>query len=409
MTGVTVRVLTAHPAGSPKPYQTHPTWTTDGDWILFRSDRSGDGSQAYLVHERDGHILQLTEDPRTDTSSLNLDVGRNTLYYFRRSAVPSAADLGHSELVGLDLNRLIPDAIAGAVGARATYERVVTALPGDLHSAGGFAIDADGTAAYWGIGFGPPPQRPAKPQQRRSMIDQQNTNVAEEREAARQRFAVAGRGPGGIRRIDLNTGEISTVIDTDFRMGHVQTNPWVPGEIIYCHETTGDAPQRIWTVRGDGSGNRPLYVETPDEWVTHETVSGADEVMFNLMAHLPYLAEKPSGVAVIDLRSNEMRLLGQARGQGFWHCNGSPDRRWAVADDFLGDITLIDRRSGEMTVLTTDHKMRPDHTHPIFSPDSRRVLIQSGRPSDGQVLDLVIIEVPETLRGRVPALPQPTN
>lgn len=197
------------------------------------------------------------------------------------------------------------------------------------------------------------------------------------------------------------------MIDVDFRMGHVQTNPWVPGEIVYCHETTGDAPQRIWTVRADGTGNRPLYVETPDEWVTHETVSGPDEVMFNLMAHLPYLAEKPSGVAVINLRTDAMRVLGQGRGQGFWHCNGSPDGRWAVADDFLGDITLIDRRSGEMTVLTTGHVMRPDHTHPIFSPDSRRVLIQSGRPSDGRVLDLMVITIPEALRDRQPAIPQP--
>lgn len=191
------------------------------------------------------------------------------------------------------------------------------------------------------------------------------------------------------------------MIDVDLRMGHVQTNPWVPGEIIYCHETTGDAPQRMWTVRSDGSDHRPLYVETPDEWVTHETVSGRDEVMFNLMGHLPYLRERPTGVAVINLRTRAMKLLGQTEedmGQGrlggFWHCNGSPDGRWAVADTFKGNVYLIRRDTGEQVLLTTDHKMRPDHTHPIFSPDGRRVLIQSGRRSDGKSLDLMTVEVP---------------
>lgn len=38
--------------------------------------------------------------------------------------------------------------------------------------------------------------------------------------------------------------------------------------------------------------------------------------------------------------------------------------------------------------------MRPDHTHPIFSPDRKCVLIQSGHLSDGKHLDLVTVDVP---------------
>jgi oligogalacturonide lyase len=406
VTGVPVRVLTTHPAGSSKPYQTHQTWTRDGEWILFRSNRSaelGGGAQAYLVHEQRGDILQLTAGPGTEVGSLNLSPTEDTLYYMRRT------DAGR-HLIGLDLGTLIPDATAGRVGDPGSYERLITTLPEELRDAGGFAIDADGSAAYWGVGFGPVPQRQATGANGgRRQIDQSNLDPTEEREAARQRFALQGLGPGGIRRIDLTTGAIDTVVDVDFRMGHVQTNPWLPGEIVYCHETTGDAPQRIWTVRGDGSQNRPLYVETPDEWVTHETFSGPDEVMFLVMAHLPYLGTKPSGVSVVNLRTDEMRVLGQGPGQGFWHCNGSPDGRWAVADDFNGDVTLIDRRSGEMTVLTTGHVMKPDHTHPIFSPDSQRVLVQSGRPSDGEKLDLMVIDVPTDLQDRRPAIPQPTR
>jgi oligogalacturonide lyase len=154
-------------------------------------------------------------------------------------------------------------------------------------------------------------------------------------------------------------------------------------------------------VRADGSGNRPLYVETGDEWVTHETFATADEVMFNLMGHLPYLRAHPTGLAVVNLRTNAMTLLGQVdedmgggRTGGLWHGNGTADGRWAVADSFRGDVYLIDRRTGARRVLTGGHVMRPDHAHPIFSADGTRVLIQSGRLTNGASLDLAVVAVP---------------
>ncbi|MFO1447169.1 MAG: hypothetical protein U1F61_03235 [Opitutaceae bacterium] len=416
VTGRTVTVLTSDPSGSAKPYQTHTTWTADGEWIIFRSSRGSQGPQAFLVHETTGEIIQVTDGPASGTGSLNLARKTMSLYVMRGGPVrgpdgPAAAPAAPRQLVEIDLKAVIADARAGSPRPPAAYERVVATLPADLRDSGGFALDADETRAYWGVAWGPPPPRASRPADpagqgpaagQRRQIDDANTNPAEAREAARQRFAEGGRGPGGIRSIDLKTGAVTTVIDVDLRMGHVQTNPWVPGEIIYCHETTGDAPQRIWTVKSDGSGNRPVYVETPDEWVTHETVSGPDEVMFNLMGHLPYLREHPTGVAVVNLRTRAMTLLGQIEedmGQGrlggFWHCNGSPDGKWAVSDTFKGNVFLIRRDTGERVLLTTDHKMRPDHTHPIFSPDGRRVLIQSGRLSDGQHLDLMTVEVPE--------------
>jgi oligogalacturonide lyase len=163
----------------------------------------------------------------------------------------------------------------------------------------------------------------------------------------------------------------------------------------------------MWVVQADGTGNRPVYAESPDEWVTHETFATRDEVIFNLMGHLPYQREKPSGLAVINLRNNHMTILGQidedmggGRTGGFWHGNGSSDGKWAVTDSFKGNVYLIDRRNGERILLTTDHKMLPDHTHPIFSPDNRRILIQSGHLTDGKSLDLVLMDIPKALLAR---------
>jgi len=387
VTGATLTFLTTDPANDSKPYQTDPTWTADGRWILLRSSRGDSGPQAFLLDAQTGDIVQVTEGA-TNTSTLSLSRKTNTLYLLRAHRI-----------VEVRLDPLIADAMAGKPKDPAAYERVVATLPDDLR-AGALAVDPDERHAYFGVIV-------SAPLAGRREIDKRNTDPTEDRGAARRRFEAAGKGESSIRSVDLATGEMRTVIDVPFRLGHLQTNPWVPGEILYCHETTGDAPQRMWVVRADGTGNRPLYAESPDEWVTHETFSGKDEVMFDLMGHLPYLRERPTGVAVVNLRTNQMTILGQIEEDmggggtgGFWHANGSPDGRWAVADSFLGNVYLIDRLSGERILLTTDHKMLPDHAHPIFSPDGKRVLIQSGRLTGGQSLDLVLVDIPDALLRR---------
>jgi oligogalacturonide lyase len=386
-TGVTFTALTTSPANDAKIYQTHPQWTSDGKYIIFRSNRARGGStQAFAINEVTGEIVQLTDGPGTGTGSLNVARKSNRLYFFRGGRDEPA------NLIELNLDPLFADSEAGKMKDPATYERLIMKLPNDVREAGGFTLDADERVAYVGVTRLTPEQVQAR---------QQSASQPPGRPPTRPPGEPIPAVPGGIRSIDLQTGAIKTVIDTSFTMGHVQANPWVPGEIIYCNETGGDAPQRMWFVRADGTDNHPLYQETPDEWVTHEVVVDRDHVMFTIMAHLPRLRFKPSGIAVINLRNNEMKIVSQVdEGRGFWHCNGSADGRWAVGDNFDGSIYLIDRLTGETTLLSTDHKMRPDHAHPTFSPDGKRILIQSGLLSNGASLDLMVIPIPLSLQNR---------
>jgi oligogalacturonide lyase len=126
--------------------------------------------------------------------------------------------------------------------------------------------------------------------------------------------------------------------------------------------------------------------------------------MYAIMGHLPELRLHPTGLAVSNLRTREMRILGQTpEGSGLWHVNGSPDGRWAVGDDFARNIYLIDRHNGEMLLLSAGHKeSAADHPHPTFSADSTRILIQSAlAASDNQALDLIVIPVPRTWLDRL--------
>jgi oligogalacturonide lyase len=228
-----------------------------------------------------------------------------------------------------------------------------------------------------------------------------------------------GAGPSGIGKMNLETGECGFVVAVPFQIGHIQTNPWVPGEIVFCWETGGKAPQRTWTVLSDGTGLRPLYPEAQYEWITHEAVISKDEVAIAIMGHrkpgtpeMPVdpknpgqeigwgpsgTREKPTGLGIVNLRTREMTIAGQTEsGSGLWHVNGSSDGRWAVGDDFSRGIYLIDRHTHEMILLSTGHKeTAADHPHPTFSADGTKIEIQSAMLSDdNKSMNICIIPVP---------------
>lgn len=403
VTGRDLVVLTDGRQSDAKFYQTHPQWAADGQWIVFRSStRDPAGAQLFAVNERSGDIVQLTQGKGNIVGAVHLSRKEMKLILCRH--VPLAAgetapttrpdDQLVTEIVQIDFGRILADSAAGvgggSMGEPGTYERRIVRLPPGVHEGGGYGLDADEKHLYMSMRGGDVGQHLAP-----------GVTPYPKPEGARM-----GAGPGGLRSIDVATGAVEVILDTPFQIGHVQSNPWVPGEIVYCWETGGKAPQRMWACNADGSNNRPLFPETPSDWVTHEVVVTPDEVMFNLIGHKPELRRRPTGIAVLNLRTGAMNVLGQVDERvgesaefqgpgGFWHCNGSPDGRWAVGDTFAGDVWLIDRRDGRRTLLTVDHKMKPDHCHPSFHPDGTRLLIQSGKWTEGKRLQLVVVPAVE--------------
>src|SRR5689334_5731685 len=59
VTGTMLTFLTSTPSGDSKIYQTHNQWTSDGQWVIFRSNRVR--GEAMAVNERSGDIVQVTE------------------------------------------------------------------------------------------------------------------------------------------------------------------------------------------------------------------------------------------------------------------------------------------------------------------------------------------------------------
>lgn len=395
VTGVKMAFLTSQPVGDSKIYPTHPQWTADGKWLVFRSNRVP--GEAMAVNERDGTLVQVSEG---GYFGMLVNAQKSNKLYLMRDpqfAANKQPRYGRSDnnkqIIEVNIGALLADVTNNNVKPADQYQRVVGVVPGSMGAGGDMALDAAEDILYFRIG-------------REEAARHLPENTKLEANFGPRNM---GGGPTGIASMNLASGEIEMVVALPFQLGHIQTNPWVPRELVFCWETGGKSPQRMWTMKVGGDV-KPLYPEADYEWVTHEAVITRDEVAFAIMGHRdvgtnddwgPSASQlKPTGLGIVNLRTNEMRIAGQTRsGSGLWHVHGSPDGRWAVGDDFERSLYLIDRTTDEMMLLSTGHKKTAkDHTHPTFSRDGTKIQIQSAMlADDDRTLNIAVIYLPESL------------
>jgi oligogalacturonide lyase len=81
VTGFDITFLTSLSKGDSKIYPTHPQWTSDGNWVLFRSHRVE--GEIMAVNEKSGEIVQVTEGGYTGTFCI---AQKSMKVYFMRDA-----------------------------------------------------------------------------------------------------------------------------------------------------------------------------------------------------------------------------------------------------------------------------------------------------------------------------------
>jgi len=344
ITGVVLTRLTCGPARDNKIYQTHPCWTIDEQHILFVSDRTG-SDQLFLIDPKSGESIQITDEMESSPHHSYLSRHKNSLHY-----------LSGRQIIECDFD-VILKAVERGIGPDESIpgaRRVIASLPADGELSGTLTVDADGFWMYLGVEW-------------------------KNRENC-----------WSILKLDLRDGEFQPVIEVDFRVGHAQAHPTQPGLIMFCHETGGDADQRMWIVNSDGSGLRPFYKETYSEWVTHEVWWGKDKALFTIWPYNEALRARPHGIACVSLATFEMTVLSQ---YPFWHVGGSADQNWAVGDTFEGDIFLINAAARQKKLLTQGHRPKGAtvHPHPAFSPDGKQVLFCSEKFGSW---DLILADIP---------------
>lgn len=408
-TGVNITVLTDTTKHDQFLYQTDPMWTSDGKYLLFRSSTRGsdkpierkqpDGktrtwtpTQIFFIEMASGKIIQATDG--TDLGNVYLANKSNRMFISRKEKEKDKdKDKEQWNMYVMDLDKFFADVERGKLAKRSAYEARIGSFPEEMGRPGSYAVDCNDDYAYITV------EREGTPEEEERM--QKSAFLPEGNQPVKIKPTLCG-----IRKMNLLTGEVSKVIDTEFKTGHIQASRFTPGEIVFCNETGGDAHQRMWFCTADGSVFKPLYKETPLDWVTHETFASKDFVYFNILGFQPRLRKQANGIVRINLRTDDVDLLGQVEmekdrqgiesqltGRGFWHCNASNDDRWAAGDTFGGNVWLINVKTGEKHWLASDVKMKPDHAHPSFSPDNTKVLFQSGHFTNGKRLNLMMVDI----------------
>lgn len=398
-TGVELNVLTDTQKNDKFIYQTDPMWTPDGKYLLFRSSsRSGepevertmpDGrvvkfapSFYYFVEVASGRIVQATD---ASVSTCFLANQSNRMFLNRRID-------GKWTMYVMDLDKFFAAANKGKAKSIDDYSKYIGTFEesAEMGRPGGWCVNSDDTYAY---------------------ITVSREGTAEERAAMEAKaFKVRDDQPkkvdqslSGLRKMNLKTGEVSYIRNVDFRVGHIQASRFRPNEILFCCETGGDAAQRMWYCDANTNEYKPLYKETPLDWVTHETFGTEDYVYFNVLGWQDRLRKQVSGIFRINLRTDDVDCIGQVEmdkdrvssltGRGFWHCNSTRDNRWAAGDTFAGSVWIINVETGHKYQIASDLKMAPDHAQPFFSPDGKMLCFQSGHFSDGKRLNLVMVDL----------------
>lgn len=321
VTGLEITMLTTSPAKDDKIYQTHPSWTADGRHIVFMSDRSGT-SQYFAISVETGAIVQLTDDPQPGNVCLSRT--KNRMYY-----------VSGRQVWVVDIDTILK---SDRQESEDESHCKVAELPENISLSGTISLDSNEKYIYLGVQY--------------------------------------ATSSWGLLALDTRTGKYSKIIDADFQIGHCQAHPSRSGLIMYCWETGGDSPQRMWIVDAKGQGNGPFYKETYDEWVTHEVWWGLDKALFTIWPKNEEMLTKPYGIAYVCVEDRSLHILDQRK---YWHVGASPDGKWAVGDTFDGEIYLINGDTGQPRLLTQGHRPRGAtvHPHPSFSPDGSSVLFCS--------------------------------
>ena len=142
VTGAQIVALTTSRHSNSKYYQTHPSWTPDGNHIIFRSSRGSKedergGGLAYAISMDTYEIIQVTTaDWGND---LHLGWRKNQAYFFH-----------NNQLKVLNLEKLLSDSADNKVGAPDSYLTVLATLPEGMRPSG-MGLDAEENRVFFNI------------------------------------------------------------------------------------------------------------------------------------------------------------------------------------------------------------------------------------------------------------------
>jgi oligogalacturonide lyase len=354
VSGATVRQYTGYLGHSSHFYFTYPCWYDGNRKLLFSSDREN-RVNFFGVDLASGEITQLTDlDPAAglpNVFQINKNPAREEAYFFQGQ-----------QILGLDLHTLalrpiyrIPDAYIGeGCCATADGKALVVGMYQNLNDR--FPVDMDngyvGFREYW-----------------------------------------EARPHGQIVRIDLDSGDMRTVYEEDYWLGHFNPSPTQPEIMTFCHEGPWEkVDNRIWG----------LNLETGQAWKIRPTGAGeavGHEYWMPDGIHLGYHGDVGGEQIYGSIAYDNSDRVEAPFAFHSWHFHsyhldlvvgdGAADNPYLMlwryrGGKFEGPKTLAWHRG-------SFHTQRV-HVHPCFSSDGKQIAYTADPQGYGQVF---VVDLPD--------------
>ena len=199
----------------------------------------------------------------------------------------------------------------------------------------------------------------------------------------------AARLPMAIYTLEIATGKLNIVYQSNDWLNHVVMSPTDPTLIMYCHEGPWHKVDRIWTIRADGSNRRLMHERTMEmEIAGHEFFSSDGKTIWY---DLQTPKSKVFWLAGVEIDTGNRTRYPIAREEWSVHFNISPDGK-LFAGDGGGPKSVAAPGNGQWIYLFTptgggkltakrlvdlarhDYQLEPN---PTFTPDQKWIVFRS--------------------------------
>ena len=199
----------------------------------------------------------------------------------------------------------------------------------------------------------------------------------------------AARLPMALYTLDIKSGVLKTIYQSNDWLNHVQMSPTDPTLIMFCHEGPWHFVDRIWTIRTDGSERTLRHKRTMDMEIAGHEFFSADGKMIWYDLQTP--KSKVFWLAGIEINSGKTTRYSVAREEWSVHFNVSPDGT-RFAGDGGGPRSVAAPGNGQWIYLFTptrdgkldaerlvdlskhDYQLEPNVT---FTPDQKWITFRS--------------------------------
>lgn len=190
--------------------------------------------------------------------------------------------------------------------------------------------------------------------------------------------------------INTETGKTHRLCDGNTPRTHAQYCPADPNLILYCYGGPWWYVQRLWLIHADGTGNRPIFLQTHFEGAGHEFWGESGKTIYVFCNG----GRQPQGLWALDAdgRNEQCVLAGACVGHGT--ANAQEDR-FVVTEiyhDFKTGLWMSRKGSTEPELLCqtgTDPDKYPQHSgasaHPRFLRDGKMAAFSSVMSGSGEV------------------------